>query len=406
MGARLHYAVPATYARANALHRLYTDACASVGLLSIARERIPAAYRSAAVRRLLARTLPPEVPREFVRVETLSTLVDGLRKMRTGEVPANVSAHERLRRKILRRRFDGANCFYTLDNRDLELVRAARDAGLAVIFEQVSSPNIGRVVREERHLFRGIEKESPDAILEEGIARDTQAFRLANIVTCPSDYVQQEVRSLAGETVRTALTPYGINEDWLETRSSPIPGRILFVGRVCLLKGSHYLAEAARILKARGVPCEIRVVGPYSPDVIARPAFQGPTYVGPVPRDAVRSEFAEADVFAFPSLTEGLAMVQLEAMACGVPVVTTPRAGGQVRDGQDGFVVPIRDPRALADRLEQIVSDRELREKMSHSARRKAQELSWSHFGQLLLAATHSAMLDAAGVEQRMSSTG
>jgi glycosyltransferase involved in cell wall biosynthesis len=355
---------------------------------------------------LLARTLPPEVPRDLVRVETLSTLVQGWRVARTGEAPAIVSAHEQLRRKILRLRFDGANCFYTLDNRDLELVKAARDAGLAVIFEQVSSPNIGRVAREERHLFRGIEKENSDEVLEEGIVRDTQVFRLANVVTCPSDYVQAEVRSLAGDKARTALTPYGINEDWLETRCAPIPGRILFVGRVCLLKGSHYLAEAARILKARGVPCEIRVVGSYSPDVIARPAFQGPTYVGPVPRDAVRSEFAQADVFAFPSLSEGMAMVQLEAMACGVPVVTTPRAGGQVRDGEDGFVVPIRDPRALADRLEQILSDRELREKMSRSAKRKAQELSWGHFGELLLAATHSAMLDAAGLPQRMSSTG
>jgi glycosyltransferase involved in cell wall biosynthesis len=65
-----------------------------------------------------------------------------------------------------------------------------------------------------------------------------------------------------------------------------------------------------------------------------------------------------------------------------------------MRDGEDGFTVPFRDARALADRLEQIICDRELRERMSRSVKQRAQELNWSHFGELLLTATRTAIRD------------
>jgi glycosyltransferase involved in cell wall biosynthesis len=146
------------------------------------------------------------------------------------------------------------------------------------------------------------------------------------------------------------------------------------------------------LLQSRGVECEVRVVGPYDPEVIARPEFHGPTYVGQVPRELVRSEFAQADIFVLPTLAEGCAIVHLEALACGLPVVTTPNCGSQVRDGQEGFIVPIRNASALAERLEQLISDRTLRARMSLNASQRARELSWNHFGKRLMAATREAL--------------
>jgi len=74
-------------------------------------------------------------------------------------------------------------------------------------------------------------------------------------------------------------------------------------------------------------------------------------------------------------------------MACGVPVVTTPHCGSLVRDGQEGFLVPIRDATALADRLEQLLADRALRERMGAAARLRAEDHSWRRYGERLLAA-------------------
>jgi glycosyltransferase involved in cell wall biosynthesis len=111
-----------------------------------------------------------------------------------------------------------------------------------------------------------------------------------------------------------------------------------------------------------------------------------------VPRELVRSEFAQADIFVLPTLAEGCAIVHLEALACGLPVVTTPNCGSQVRDGQDGFIVPVRDASALAERVEQLISDRTLRARMSSNATKRAAELSWSRFGERLMAATREAL--------------
>ena len=61
-------------------------------------------------------------------------------------------------------------------------------------------------------------------------------------------------------------------------------------------------------------------------------------------------------------------------------------------DGHEGFVVPIRDANAIADRLEQVITDRRLRDAMSRAARARAEELTWNHFGDLLVGATRDAM--------------
>ena len=168
-----------------------------------------------------------------------------------------------------------------------------------------------------------------------------------------------------------------------------MPGRVLFVGSVGLRKGSHYLAEATRILQRRRVACEIRVVGPYRPDVVRHPAFRGPTYVGQVPRSRIVDEFRRADVFVLPTLCEGMARVHLEAMACGVPVITTPNCGAVVRDGVDGFIVPTRDAAAIADKVELLLSDRALRARMGENARARAREFTWERYGERLLGALH-----------------
>jgi glycosyltransferase involved in cell wall biosynthesis len=74
-------------------------------------------------------------------------------------------------------------------------------------------------------------------------------------------------------------------------------------------------------------------------------------------------------------------------MACGVPVITTPNCGSLVRDQVEGFLVPIRDPLALANRIQQIIEDRPLRDRLSAAARRRARDYTWARYGERLLAA-------------------
>jgi len=223
-----------------------------------------------------------------------------------------------------------------------------------------------------------------------GIQRDQEQWSLADLILSPSEFVSSEIISMGGKTERLALVPYGIPEEWLAHQPNPQPGRVLFVGSVGLRKGNHYLAEATRILRRRGVQCQVRVVGPYDSEAIQRPEFQGPTYIGQVPRSQVLTEFLLADIFVLPTLSEGLALVHLEAMACGLPVITTPNCGSVVRDKIEGFIVPIRNAEILADRIEQLITDPGLRHEMSENARKRAKEFTWEKYEDRLLTALKS----------------
>jgi len=186
---------------------------------------------------------------------------------------------------------------------------------------------------------------------------------------------------------RAAIAPYGMNPELLSIRNEPVCGRVFFAGTAELRKGIHYFAMAAERLVARGLRYEFRVAGNVRPSVANQSQCRHLKFLGRVPRAEMAKEFAIADVFSLPSLAEGAPEVNLEALACGVPVVTTPEARAIVRDGIEGRIVPSRDPEALADAIAEIVEDREKRERMSRAARERARDYAWEHYGERLIGA-------------------
>lgn len=378
-GARMHYAVPALLARAGALAAFYTDLHASHGPLQFLRAVLPASQQPKALKRLLGRTLPPDLPRRLVRDQPLAALSRARQGCRSDELVLQRASHEH---------FAGANALYTnFVNNDLDTVRQARNQGLHVVHELIITADVGRTMLEERRRYPGIEPEaeSPESV-EAGIIRDQQKWAMSHQVLVPSEHCHQTTIALGCDPAKVSLVPYGIPEHWFEVLPKPQPGRLLFVGQVGLRKGNHVLAETCRLLQERGVAFECRVAGPAQVDVTL-PLFEGPTYLGQVPRSQVQEEFRRADIFVLPTLAEGMALVHLEAMACGLPVITTPECGSVVRDGIDGFVVPRRNARALADRIQQLIEDRAQRTTMGAAARERARHYSWAAYGSRLLAA-------------------
>ena len=104
-------------------------------------------------------------------------------------------------------------------------------------------------------------------------------------------------------------------------------------------------------------------------------------YIPNVPRARLADFYRRADVFVFPTLIEGLPLVVLEAMASGLPVIVTPNGPGDiVRDGVDGFVVPIRDSDAIVDRLEYFRANPQVRNEMGRNARERALTFTWDAY--------------------------
>jgi glycosyltransferase involved in cell wall biosynthesis len=101
-----------------------------------------------------------------------------------------------------------------------------------------------------------------------------------------------------------------------------------------------------------------------------------------LPHGRVLDVMMESDVLVLPSLGEGFGLVVTEALACGVPVIVTANVGASdlVRDGREGFVVPVRSADAIAERLKTLDGDRELLAAMSRQAQETAARQSWESY--------------------------
>jgi glycosyltransferase involved in cell wall biosynthesis len=159
------------------------------------------------------------------------------------------------------------------------------------------------------------------------------------------------------------------------------PFRVLFVGTVCLRKGFLDLLHAWDNLNLPDG--ELWVLGEIHEETVPflKPyrdrssiRFFGHRKEG-VPR-----MFAESSVFVLPSITEGSAKTTYEAMAAGLPVITTPNSGSLIRDGVEGFLVGIRNPEAIGERILHLYRNREEAESMGEAARRHVAEYSWERY--------------------------
>lgn len=150
--------------------------------------------------------------------------------------------------------------------------------------------------------------------------------------------------------------------------------RVVYMAYSTPLKGLHYLLEAWSSLSLPRA--DLVLVGGYGDmplELKQRYAAQiekdaSITWVGS--ENAPEKHYQSASVFIFPSLTEGFGRVTLEAMACGVPVITTENARGIVEDGKTGFVVPIRNASALREKIEYLYTHRDVARAMGREARR------------------------------------
>ncbi|MFH1421146.1 MAG: glycosyltransferase family 4 protein, partial [Planctomycetota bacterium] len=89
--------------------------------------------------------------------------------------------------------------------------------------------------------------------------------------------------------------------------------------------------------------------------------------------------------FVFPTIEEGSALVTYEALASGLPVITTPNAGSVIRDGKDGFIIPIRNTEMLAEKIEYFYKNRDAVKEMGKSASERALEFKWEKYSKQLV---------------------
>ena len=389
LGARMHYAVPRILHRAGMLERLYTDIYAPQ--LPRPFQTWASRFGPAPVRRLLGR-VPAEIPTEKV----VSFAAMGIEYYRRKKFAAHhgsmaaapLWAGQEFCRRVIRHGLGEASCVFAYNSAGMELFQHARSAGVFSVMEQtfVSSQT-------EEDLLNAEELEHPrwqqpcakDPLRPAFREREQMEWEAADVILCGSEFVRNSIGMSGGPTKRCLVVPYGVsNKGPRVTKDLPHrPLRVLSVGAVGLRKGAPYVLEAARSMKNKADFCMAGQI-----DVIPDAQQLLNSHIrllGAVPRSEIHRQFEWADVFLLPTLCEGSATVCYEALSYGLPVITTPNAGSVVRDGVDGFIVPIRDAAAIVECIERLVDDRDLWTTMSANAFSRASEFTLERYGERLL---------------------
>jgi len=207
----------------------------------------------------------------------------------------------------------------------------------------------------------------------------------ADWVLAPSGYVRDSLIEEGVGPSRIVILPYGVDITRFRPSSRRDDGvfRILFVGGIGQRKGIKYLLEAFTRLRLPNA--ELVLVGGIVGGGKGLKPYAGSfRHIANVPHHEVHTWYQNADIFVYPSLHEGSALAIYEALASGLPVITTRNAGSVVRDGDEGFIVPIRDVEILTEKILSLYRDRELRIAMSLKARKRAECFTWKHYRQSL----------------------
>ncbi len=220
------------------------------------------------------------------------------------------------------------------------------------------------------------------------------AFRRAQIGCVSAFTARAAAQSIPG--AHPFVIPNGV--DWERFAALPVLNKqgntILTVGAVKPRKGTLTLIQAMAEVRAAIPSAHCQVIGSLELDAgyvaslraeIERLNLgEGVTLAGRVPADDLMRWYATADVFAFPSISdgwkfEGFGLAALEASAAGMPVVAAQGSGVEdaVRDGETGLLVPQSDARALAAALITLLSDAEKRRTMGEAGKAWARSMTW-----------------------------
>jgi glycosyltransferase involved in cell wall biosynthesis len=181
------------------------------------------------------------------------------------------------------------------------------------------------------------------------------------------------------------MVPTNIKEFFgLERPAERAVTRLLYVGRLVRQKNLDLLLDVVRALRSRKTPeFEVKLVGDGPELGRLKAIIQGEglsqwvALTGALPRDQIAATFADADVLLLTSDYEGYPRVLMEATAAALPVVTTAVSGASeaVIEGESGYVVPIGDAEAFADRIVRLLADPSTRVAMGAAARRHARSV-------------------------------
>jgi glycosyltransferase involved in cell wall biosynthesis len=267
----------------------------------------------------------------------------------------------------------------------LNAIRQAKELGMITVVERGSSHMLTQLelLREEygRHGVKFVEHHPVIT------RKELKEYDEADYISIPSLFVKRTFLERGFPEERLLHNPYGVDlTHFYPVAKEDSIFRVIYCGALSIRKGIGYLLQAFSELRLPGA--ELWLIGSRQPEtesLLRR--FESPyiRHLGPFREFELYKYYSQGSVFCMPSIEEGLAMVQPQAMACGLPLVCTTNTGGEdlIDDGKEGFVVPIRDVEALKEKILFLYENPDICRTMGMAARLKVQKgFTWFDYGE------------------------
>jgi glycosyltransferase involved in cell wall biosynthesis len=267
---------------------------------------------------------------------------------------------------------DEHDTFLGFASASLETIQQAQRLGLRTVVDQIDpGPLQHRIIRAEEQKYKHL-LNMVTTIPDSYYARIEREWDAATAIIVNSGWSKRALVSQGVSDAKVSIVPLAYRTRSSRhvarstTRISRQKLRVLWLGTMCLIKGLPYSIEAAMLLT--GAPVELTFAGPTDLRLENLAFPKNCRYLGPVARSQTELLYRSHDLFLFPTLSDGFGLTQIEAMAHGLPVITTKNCGDVVQDGHSGFLIPPRDPRSIADAILRFIEDPDLLQRMSINA--------------------------------------
>lgn len=299
---------------------------------------------------------------------------------------------------LVKRRFSQCDIFHVmLHGTARKLIEKAKKGNSVVVGEPVNShPEVLNAILNEEYELLSIKRKLN---IQKSQRRLIQEVEMCDHLLVASRFIGDSFIQKGFASERVHIIPYGVDlryfsplsqEEKLQCDSK---FRVICVAQISPRKGQVYLLKAWKKLNLPN--SELLLIGAISHDMKSVLAdYEGFfRHIPNVPNRKLRDYYGRSSVFVLPTVEDGFGVVISEAMACGLPVITTTNAGASeiIEHGKEGFIVPIRSPEEIAGYLELLYRNKELRQEMSRAALSKSQTcLGWEQYAHKLSDFYHS----------------
>ena len=391
LGARMHYAVPKILAKNNLLHKMYTDFF--IGNKTLFLKVISMINsKSKLFKSAQGRSINGINNNKIVSFDLL-----GLYKKYLSTKLNNASEHANLiimiskkfNQKMSKYNFNNVNAIYGFNVSSMEIFQFVKDKNIICILEQMSSPKVleQNLLKLESKKYQHIDSSIFIDDNHPYIIREQEEWNLADIIIAPSQFVLNGLLAMGVNQDKCHLVPYGVSTNDFKfldrTRFNPfIELNILFVGKVGIHKGAHHLLDACKDVQN----INLKLAGAINFTEEYTSQFgENIEFLGMVPRIEIMELYSWADLFVFPSLCEGSATVVYEAIANGLPVITTDSSGSIIENNINGCIVSSANSQEIYNAIEKIYTDTTYYNKLVQGVKNSLSHISLENYERNLL---------------------